>query len=269
MAHYVKRLQAGRYCIATAYSRIGRKDCPQARAEKRNHSSKAQKVVNDNNSRVALTAIIAANFSDSQTAYFVTPSFDTGHYPDLDRQSAYWQFVCREADNYIARLRRLAKRRGSILKTVYTPGIGEDGRWHFHMLIDGATAEDLRDAWGRGDVDYHRLYSDTKWLSDRDWYSKAKNVNPVAIAKYMMSNASSCRKVGQHPWHVSRSCTRPKAKRAVLVSDAKPLEAPDGAEILDRETTATLYSFFAYIEYIEATPKPKRYRRRNIRGQHP
>lgn len=256
IARYLKTLKAGRYNLVTTYPVITRRDCPKARAEKKNHTAKAQRLVNDRNSRIALTAIIAENFAESPTAFFVTPSFDAEHYPILTKKSEYWAFCCSEAKNYIKRLRRLAKRRGGDLRYVFSVGIGEGGRWHFHMLIDGVTAEDLRDAWGRGDVDYHHLYTDAKWVAARDWYCKAENVNPVAIAKYMMHNAG-CRLVGQHPWHVSRSCARPKAEPATIISDNTSIEPPEGSEVLDRETTETLYSSFRFIEYIEPRPATK------------
>lgn len=122
------------------------------------------------------------------------------------------------------------------------------------MLLDGVTSEDIRDAWVRGDVDYHHLYTDRKWISSRDWYSLADNVNPVSIAKYMMHNAN-CRLVGQHPWHVSRNCIRPKPSQAVTVPDNASIEPPEGAEILDRERTENLYSMFQFVEYIDPLPR--------------
>lgn len=260
MARHMKTLKAGRYNLVTTYPVITRKDCFKSRAEKKNHTAKAQQLVNDRNSRIALTAIIAENFSDSPTAFFVTPSFDETHYPTLSNTSEYWAFCCAEAKNYIKRIRRIANRRGGNIRYVFSVGVGEGGRWHFHMLIDGVTAEDIRDAWGRGDVDYHHLYTDTKWISDRDWYCKADNVNPVAIAKYMMHNASS-RLVGKHPWHVSRNCSRPKAEPARVVTDSTSIEPPEGADVLDRETSETLYSLFQFIEYID--PKPAAASKRN------
>lgn len=265
MARYRKILRGGRYTIVTAYPVTTRWDCPKARAEKKNHTSRAQRLVNDRNSRIALTAIIGENFADSPTAYFVTPSFDAAHYPSLQNNSEYWAFCCSEAKNYVKRLRLLAKKRGGDIKYVYSVGAGEGGRWHFHMLIDGVTADDIRDAWGRGGVDYHRLYTDTKWVAARDWYCKADNVNPIAIAKYMMRNAS-CRKVGKHPWHASRTCVRPKAEPAIMIPDSESIEPPEGAEVLDRETSETLYSSFQFIEYIEprpdAAPRKRRQRRK-------
>lgn len=262
MARYMKRIRGGRYNIVTAYPVTTRRDCPKARAEKKNHTTKAQQLVNDRNSRIALTVLIAENFADSPTAFFVTPSFDAAHYPTFAKKSEYLAFCGSEAKNYIKRLRRLAKRRGGAIKYVYSFGVGEGGRWHFHMLIDGVTAEDIRDAWGRGSVDYHHLYTDAKWIAARDWSCKTNNVNPVAIAKYMMHNAS-CRMVGQHPWHASRNCVRPKAEPATIISDNASIEPPEGAEVLYRVTSETLYSAFQFVEYIEPKPAaaPKRRRR--------
>lgn len=262
MAQYLKILKAGRYNLLTTYPMTTRADCPKARAEKKNHTTKAQQLVNDRNSRIAATAIIAANFADSPTAFFVTPSFDDKHYPIFAKDSEYRAFCRSEAKNYIKRLRRIAKSRGGEIKYLYSVAKGEGGRWHFHMLVDGVTAEDIRDAWDRGNVDYHHLYTDRKWISDREWYSQANNVNPVAIAKYLMHNAS-CRQVGKHPWHASRNCVRPKAEPAVIVPDSTSIEPPAGAEVLDREDTATMYSTFRFIEYIEApaAAAPKRGRK--------
>ena len=67
--------------MAIAYSRPTVKDSQQARSEKKKHSTAARKLLNDKASRLQLTAIIAKNFADSQTAFFVSPSFDDGHYP--------------------------------------------------------------------------------------------------------------------------------------------------------------------------------------------
>lgn len=246
-----------------AYPVITRRDCPKARAEKKNHTAKAQQHLNDRNSRNVLTDIIAENFVDSPTALFVTPSFDAAHYPSFEKSSERRAFCHNQAKNYIKRLNRLAKRRGGEIRYVYSMSVGEGGRCHFHMVIDGVTAEDVRDAWGRGDVDYHHFYTDKKWVADRDWYCGADNVNPVAIAKYMMHNAS-CRLVGQHPWHASRNCVRPKSEPVAIIPDGASIEPPEGAEVLERESVETLYSSYQFIEYIDPRPAtaPKQNRKR-------
>ena len=255
MAKYLKVLHAGRYTMAVAYSKQTPRDHKQARAEKRKHSDEAQKRMNEKSSLLQLTAIIAENFADSKTALFVSPTFDADHYPLFLKPSLYWDYCNQEAKKFMARLKTLANRRGDVLKYVYCPGIGEGGRWHFHALVDGVTREDVRAAWGRGDADAHRLYKDHKWVTDREWSTKADNVNPVAIAKYMMRNAS-VRLLGKHPWHYSRTCIKPKPEAAQIVRDGEPLPIPHGADILTQERTDTIYSRFEFVEYIG--PKPKR-----------
>lgn len=257
MSKTYKLYQSGRYCVAVAYSNISRKDSPKARAEKKNHSSAAQQVVNDKNSCRKLAGIVAANFADSKTALFVTPSFDDDHYPQFEKASEYRAYCLKEARNYLERLKYLIKKRGGVIKYAYSVGVGEGGRWHFHALIDGATLEDCATVWNQGDVDAHRLYGETKWITDREWSSKVSNVNPVAIAKYLISNARS-RNLGQHPWHASRNCEKAQLVETKTITDGASIEPPDGSEILDRENTATVYSNFQFIEYI--LPKPKNHR---------
>lgn len=271
MSRYYKSLQAGRYCMAIAYSRPTLKDTPKARAEKHRHSSRAQKQLNDKASLLQLTAIIAEEFSDSHTAFFVSPTFDEAHYPDFEKQSQYWDYVVREMNKFIDRLRRLAKKRGQDLKCVRSPGIGKGGRWHGHMVIDGVTQEDLVACWQLGGIDCHRLYSDTGWLSDREWYSKGSGVNPVAIAKYMMSNAA-CRLIGKHPWYATRNCRRPAVTPARVVHDATAIDPPDGAYILTQERVETLYSSYIFIEYLLPDNRPADRRRKRsaaARGRTP
>lgn len=259
MKKHRKEITAGRYHIVATYPVLSRWDKPKERAEKKFHTSKAQQQVNDKNSRVALTALIAENFADSETALFVTPSFDDAHYPEYTKDSDCWKFCIKEAALYMKRLRILALKRSQTLKYVYSVGVGKGGRWHFHALIDGVTAEDVRDAWGRGAVDYHSLYSDSKWITDREWNTHTNNVNPAAIAKYMMGNAATARRVGDHYWHASRSCTRPTVK-TTIITERESIESPAGAEVLDRETSELVYSTYQFIEYIEPRPKrrPKR-----------
>lgn len=249
MAKNMKMLRAGRYCLVAAYTRAKRSDSARARAEKKNHSSMAQQRLNDKKSCTQLTGIIAENFLDSKSAMFVTATFDAAHYPKLEKTTAYWPWCIAQAKNYKKRLCRLAAKRGNDIRIVYAPGTGEDGRWHLHMMISGATAEDVRDAWGLGNVDYHLLYSDAKWITSKGWWTKSGNVNPVAIAKYLMHNASA-RAVGQHPWHASRNCVRPVVTPTQIMPDGASIEPPDGSEILDRESIQTLYSAFDFIEYL-------------------
>lgn len=245
--------------MTVAYTRPTRQDTEAARGQKKKHSTKARQLLNDKASRLQLTGIIAENFMDSQTAFFCSPTFDEDHYPILRKQSEYWSFCCKEAKLFLERLRYLAKKRGSSIRSVFCPGIGKEGRWHLHILVDGCTAEDIRDTWGRGDINYHRL-SDRAFLQDpkRQWYDRQiGGANPIAIAKYMMRNAS-CRQLGKHPWHASRNCKRPTVEPARVMQD-KTAILPDYAVLLNLEENNTMYSSFSMVEYV--IPKVNTHRR--------
>lgn len=256
-----KTLRAGRYVKVIAYDTVRKSDCPPARREKTQHSSKAQQELNSRNSRAKLTAIIAENFMDSPTAVYLTPTFDSEHYPSFERGSQYRAWCIKQMKNYIKRLQYWAKKRGTILKAVYWPDIGEQGRWHIHMIVDGILLKDALALWNLGDCDHHYLYTDTKWVSGRDWYTKEKNVNPVAIAKYAMGNASS-RKLGQHCWFHTRSCSVPKAEASALIRDESSIEPPSGSEVLSKEIIETVYSRFVMYEYLLPVPNLKRRRKK-------
>lgn len=250
MSKYYKQMRAGRYVFATAYSRPTSKDSPTARAEKKNHSTMARKMLNEKASRLQLTGIIAENFADSQTAFFCSLTFDDAHYPQLSKQSEYWALCHRQGKNWLDRLKYVVTPRGGFIKYVFCAGIGKGGRWHIHALIDGCTAEDLQATWTLGNIDFHNLYSERRWGQDRQWRSrKGGNVNPVAIAKYMMRNAS-CRPLGKHPWHASRNCKRPTVEAARVIRDDTCIEPPEGSEILTKEKHEGMYSQYVVFEYI-------------------
>lgn len=249
MAKYLRSIQAGRWRYDYTYSKVNRRDCDKARAEKAKASSKAQKTVNDKLSRLQLTGILAANFTDRKSAMFVTLTFDEDHYPTAARKSQRRKQVEKEAVNYIDRLGYLARNRKKKFRRVWFIGLGEQGRYHIHVVVDGLTGEDVRDCWGRGNVDYHHLY-DKKWLKERDWYSKKfRGANPVQIAKYAMQNANE-RPTGKHPWHASRNCQRPTSAPARLIADGVSIDPPDSCELLDKTETNTIYSQCAAVEYI-------------------
>lgn len=250
MSKYCKQMRAGRYVFAVAYSRPTQKDSPAARAEKKKHSTKARQLLNEKASRLQLTGIIAENFADSETAFFCSLTFDDAHYPEYAKQSEYWAYCIRQGKNWLDRLKYVVSRRGGSIRYVFCAGIGEGGRWHIHALVDGCTAEDLTATWTLGNIDFHNLYSERRWGQDRQWRSrKGGNVNPVAIAKYMMRNAS-CRPLGKHPWHASRNCKRPTVERAKVIRDASSIEPPMGSEVLSMEKNDTMYSQYVMYEYI-------------------
>ena len=264
-----RKLSCGRYVAEYLYSRVTRYDCPKARAEKRHHTSQVQQALNDKNALIYNAAVIAGTFIDEPTSVFACLTLDDDHYPFSDKAGESWSKIHKLLDNYIARLQRLAKRRGSALAYGWSPGKGDYGRYHIHILIKGLSREDVVTVWGLGDVKAYHLYKDHTFLADRDWMCAGrKDVNPEAIARYMIQNAMPLRKVGGRLIHFSRSCTRPEVEESAPVSDSFRLEAPEGSTTVDERSETTMYSSFSFVSYLMPALRVKN-RKRKLRGRTP
>lgn len=258
-----RTLSCGRYAAEYVYSRITRYDCPRARAEKRHHTSQVQQALNDKNALTYNAAVIAGTFLDDASSLFVTLTLDDAHYPAASRPAECRQRIERQLDNYIARLQRLAKRRGVPFAYCWSPGIGDGGRYHIHMLTRGLSPEDVRTVWGLGNVDFHYLAADTAFLAGRDWYCRGtRDVNPEAIARYLMANAKPLRRLGGRLIHFSRSCTRPTVGESKPVPDGYRLEPPADSTVCDERSENTMYSSFAFVSYMRRPPKRAARKRR-------
>lgn len=265
MAQTVKTIAAGRYRFSVAYRKRSRTDSPKARAAKTQHSSAAQKLLNRKLSLLGLTAIIAANFSDSPTAQFVTLTFDSDHYPAGLKESELHGHANAEAKLFLQRAKRLCSHRRTELRTVYVIGGGNNIRYHIHLCVDGLTGEDIRGLWDRGNADYHLLScrqdDPMKW----DWMTEEGNVNPAQIAGYMDENAECC-PLGRHRWHASKNCLRAETQETYEIPDAVPIPCPDGAEVLTEGRESNQYSEFRTLEIIlprtENIPERSRKKRR-------
>lgn len=266
MAQIVKTIAAGRYRFSVAYRKRTRTDSPKVRAAKTQHSTTAQKLLNRKLSRLGLTAIIAANFSDCPTAQFATLTFDSAHYPAGLKESELHEFANAEAKLFLQRAKRLCSRRSTELRTVYVIGGGNNIRYHIHFCLDGLTGEDIRGLWGRGNADYHLLScrqdDPMKW----DWLTEGGNVNPAQIAGYMDENAECC-PLGRHRWHASKNCIRPEVQETYEIPDAVPIPCPEGAEVLTESREANQFSEFRTLEVIlqktENVPDPSRKKKRS------
>lgn len=252
-----RKLSCGRYAAEYVYSRLTRRDCPRARGEKRRHTSQVQQALNDKNALVYNAAVIAGTFLDDRSSLFVTLTIDNAHYPNEPRGSQREAAIRRQLDNYIARLQRLSRRRGIVLAYGWALGLGEGGRLHIHMLTRGPTPEDVRTVWGLGNVDFHYLTGDIAFLAGRDWNCRnTRDVNPEAIARYMIDNAKPLRRLGGRLIHFSRSCTRPVTEEPAAVPNGYRLEAPEDSAVCDARSEDTMYSSFSFVSYM--LPPPKR-----------
>ena len=269
MSKRKRKISGGRYAAEYLFSRATRYDCPKARAEKRHHTSQVQQALNDKNALIYNSAVIAGTFLDDPSSLYATITLDDDHYPFSDRPGESWRIIKKNLDNYIARLQRLAKRRGSTFAYGWSPGKGDLGRYHIHMLVKGLSPEDVRTVWGLGDVNTHHLYNDLAFLTNRDWLCPGnKEVNPERIANYMINNAKPLRKVGGRLIHFSRSCVRPTAEESEPVSDGYKLSAPEESVTCDERSESTMYSNFAFVSYMLLPPKPRK-RKKKLMGRAP
>lgn len=250
MSKYKKTMSAGRWRYEYTYSRTTRSDSPKARGQKQHHSSMAQKELNRKLSFLQLTGIVAANYADSPTAMFVTVDFDPEHYPAEKKKSEIRAYCEQQAENYLARLSYLVKKRGGKVKPLWAIGIGEEGRFHLHFLLDGVTWEDCAACWKRGGCDFHYLYSDEEWLKARDWANADGSVNPEQLAAYLMKNGNE-RPVGKHPWHAGRCLIRPELSPARTVPDSEPIDPEEqDAIILTKHSDSLMFSEYCSISYL-------------------
>lgn len=267
MSKRKRRISCGRYTAEFVFSRGTRYDCPKARSEKRHHTSAVQQALNDKNAMLYNAAVIAGTFLDDPSSMFVTLTLDDDHYPFSDRPGESYRAIINQVKNFIPRLRRLCKRRRSELAFGWSPGKGDLGRFHIHMLVKGVTAEDVRDVWGLGDVDAHNLYKDRMFIAGREWNCrKSKEINPEQIAQYMINNAKPLRKVGGRLIHFSRSCTRPVVEESAPVPDGYVLQAPEESVTCDQHSEATMYSNLQFVSYVSPLNKPTK-RKRKLRGR--
>lgn len=263
-----RKISCGRYTAEYVFSRVTCYDCPKARAEKRHHTSQVQQALNDKNALIYNAAVIAGTFIDDSSAQFVTLTFDREHYPE-GRVGEVRSSCRRQLANFIARAQRLASRRGAAFAYGWAEGVGEEGRLHFHLLAKGLNREDLITVWGLGNVDTHYLRGDTAFLTGRDWCCQGRrDVNPEAIARYMIDNAKPLRKVGGRLIHFSRNCVRPVVSESRPVPDGYRLEAPEGCVTCDQRSERTMYSDCAFVSYLRQPPR-RAGRRRKPRGKAP
>lgn len=249
----VKTLSAGRYRYSVAYRKTSRTDSPKARKAKAEHSTTAQQMLNRKLSLLGLTSIIAANFADSNTAKFVTLTFDKDHYLAGLKESELYEYANAEAKLFLQRAKRLCARRQSDLKTVYAIGGGNNIRYHIHLCLDGLAGEDIRAVWDRGNADYHLLNRKQDDPKKWDWLTENGNVNPAQIATYLYENSECC-PLGKHRWHASRNCVRAETEESYEIPDCTSIPCPDGAEVLNEGRDANPYSEIRILELI--LPKP-------------
>ena len=119
---------------------------PTARGKKRSKSRAAQQALNDKNRLKNLVRMVNANFTEKD--FFVTLTFSDDNIPETPQEAR------RFLKNYLARLRRKCT---SPAQFKWLAVLELDGRYHFHVLLAGVSADDISEQWCHGICSISRL----------------------------------------------------------------------------------------------------------------
>ena len=134
-------------------------------SKRRMRKNRTSEAVRANNDRLAvknLARLLNANFGEGDIHLVLTYRGD----PPSEEQAK------KDRSNYIRRLRR----KGFEIKAVAVAEKGEHGRIHHHLVIKGATAEELSQEWKEG-------WANIKYLDGSGDYTK--------LAEYLIKETSS------------------------------------------------------------------------------
>lgn len=190
LGYRTRTVEAGPMLYVSAYPVARERPGEEARQRLRGVTREAQQRVNRKRSMLRVEQLIHANFQAGDL-------FETLTYDD-DELPATVDEVRRDIRRYMARLRRAAKRAGTVLKYLYVIELSERSdtdpnarqNWHVHLVVSGVSRETVEDAWPHG-------YANSRRLQD----SKERF---TGIAKYMLKRRASWR-----TWERSRNLAEP------------------------------------------------------------
>lgn len=142
--HYAtKTIKSGKRFEVEIYPVFKRRgDVPPQRVK---YSRKAQRSLNERNSKKKFIRLVEANFGEGD--FWLTLTYDEGSHPETEGEAK------RDIANYLKRVNRKRKRLGiGNAKYIYITewGRGEEGgpRCHFHLIMEGGIGRDeLEDMW--------------------------------------------------------------------------------------------------------------------------
>ena len=147
-------------------------------------------------------------------------------------------------------VRRLKRKAGADIKYTYEASdreVLEDGtlepvRVHNHIVVMGASMEQIRECWSYGLVDVTSIYENQE------------DYTPLAV--YLVSQVRSLPDLKKY--NASRNMDKPKVEERVVIGDpADEIRVQPGAKVLDRMT----YREGSVVQYVRYQRKPKRPKR--------
>lgn len=227
------------------YTRPEPNDTPVERAEKKNTSSKAQRLLNHKNRKIKLQMLLAANFKP--TDYFLTFTYADEHLP-----ATYQEARIHIRRDFNDKLRNQRKKQGIDYKYVYcTENRHGDARIHHHAVINAsgrgfaADMEEIQSLWTYGNVE-------VVCLIEKHSYVKAPDsVDFGEIAGYMVKEAMDGKPVGSQSYTSSKNLVIPKPQTEHVDNSVTVItRIPLGAIIISKDISETEYCSCEYVEYL-------------------
>lgn len=210
-------------------------DNAKTRADRSRATSKAQKRVNQNNSKIKLAMLIGGNFGPDDL--FITPTFSPENLP------ATYTELQEKVRKFYDLLRTVRRKQGKETRYIYAPHHTDKVRWHIHGPINAAGPEDwetIKSLWQWGDVHVKRI-GDTAYST------------PDAMAGYLISGWAD-RPNSARAW-----CTSTNLKKTVVVTyrehnQTARLILPADCEKCEMDSWETIYGSYEYMSYFYRGP---------------
>jgi len=192
-----KTIKAGDYLEAEIFPVLDRSWSEAARAEKRKRTPERMRAVNLRNARKRLERLLNANFGVNDLLAHLTSE-------DCCDEGAFR----RQVRNFMAKLRRVFKRAGAILKYIYViEATGQEGRrrYHVHMALPGGVVsrDELEKMWSHGLARVDRCQEQPKGLA--------------GFANYITQHKDAQEKILARKWACSRGLKQPR----ITTSDSR------------------------------------------------
>ena len=230
----LKTMRAGRLVRSVVYTASSRHDPPQARSPRHRISSEAQARFNLRKSTDKLEMLMALNFPDG--FWWVTLTYDNDHLPP-NREAAR-----KLLKKYIRKLRASWRLKGQELRYIYcTQEVLDDGslRLHHHMVLSNCDRDDfdaIRGLWEYGSN------------LDIQWLTGDGDITDKAIYMTHEPRDHGKPRVGEQTWTPCRGLKRPEVE-TMDVPDEVTLEAPPGAQTIERDALRNEWGEFSFIKY--------------------
>lgn len=203
----------GDFLEVDGYAVWSERAVPRARRPRYKPTDEAQAKYNAKVAERKLVRLIHANFTERD--YSVTLTYDDCHLPESDEETK------RHGRNFLARLRRLYKRRGVKCRYILVSARGKrGGRAHHHLIVSGGVpAGEIKELWAFGRCRCENLEFDIDGVA--------------ALTDYILKQAE----IWSKRWCCSRNLVRPEPD----VRDDR-VTARDAYTLADRGTSpARLY----------------------------